>query len=153
MAYARTARAVRLCVMLHAKVIKDLGDGDRAERSSAKAADAAEREERKAEVEHLVYRRASRAHGGDLDAIERLMEETAERLDNEDFYGDLMDRPIDELTDEISRALGLGETDEPEPEPVRQDRRAPTEAEWSEALAKAAAEAEKVLAELRPDSS
>jgi hypothetical protein len=157
MAYARAARAVRLCVMLHAKVIKDLRDGDRADRKGAEVSEAAEREERKGRVENLVYRKAERVLGADLDAIEKLMNEAGERLDYEDLYGDLMSRPIGEMADEISRFLGLGEPSEPATAratvPAGQDLRAPTPEEWSEALAKAAAEAKKVLAELRPDSS
>jgi hypothetical protein len=102
LAYARAARAVRLCVMLHAKLVKDIGDSDHAERGRADVGWAQAREERKSDTLNLVYRKAERAHGEDLDVVERLMNEATERLDYEDMYGDLMTRPVEEMADEIS---------------------------------------------------
>ena len=156
MAYARAARAVRLCVMLHAKLVKDIGDSDHAERGRADVDWAQAREERKSDTLNLVYRKAERVHGEDLDVVERLMNEATERLDYEDMYGDLMTRPVEEMADEISRLLGLGDASEAPEQAVpapRDARRAPTDEEWSEALAQAAAVARQTLAELRPDSS
>ena len=158
MAYARTARAVRQCVLLHAKIVKDLRDGDRADRKGAEESEAARREDRKTQVENLVYRKAERVHGDDCDAIETLMNEVCERLDDEDLHGDLMGTPVAEMVEELCRDLGLNAGAEPRAAgaPVAAaaaESRAPTPEEWSDALAKAAVQARKVLAELRPDSS
>ena len=158
MAYARAARAVRQCVLLHAKVVKDLRDGDRADREDAEGSEAERREDRKVQVENLVYRKAERVHGDDHDAIERLMNEACERLDDEDMFGELMTRPVPDMVEELCRDLGLDAPAPPKTIPpavaasglVRGDL---TEAQWCDALIKATAEAEKALAELRPDSS
>ena len=113
MAYARVARAVRLTLMLQARLIKDLQAHDHHHAwlpESALRQAESERDdladERKACVEHIIERVASRQHD-DLDAVERLVEEASERLDQDDFYGDLLSRPVSELVDIICKDLGL----------------------------------------------
>jgi hypothetical protein len=164
MAYARAARAVRLCVMLHAKVVKDLRDGDRADLQGLKDAEAERRDRHKGRIEHLVWRKAERVLGeDDEDGIEALMNEASERLDYEDMYGDLMTRPIGEMVEEISRFVGLGEveSDPQADEAALKAERAPdlsrppgmSEAEWVGALIKGVEAAEKALAAPSADSS
>jgi len=164
MAYARAARAVRLCVMLHAKVIKDLRDGDRADLQGLKEVEAERRDQHKGRIEHLVWRKAERVLGeDDEDGIEALMNEASERLDYEDMYGDLMTRPIGEVVEEISRFVGLDDMEsEPQAdEAAPEAERAPdlsrppgmSEAEWVGALIKGVEAAEKALAAQSPDSS
>jgi hypothetical protein len=158
MAYARAARAVRLCVMLHAKVIKDLRDGDRADLQGAREAEAERRDYHKGRIEHLVWRKAERVLGeDDEDGIEALMNEASERLDHEDMYGDLMTRPIGEMVEEISRFVGLNDAEaEAEAAAKAPDLSRPpgmSEAEWVGALIKGVEAAEKALAAQSPDSS
>ena len=112
-AYARTARAVRLSLMLQAQVIKQIQALDSHGAYLAACAareDATQRddlmEQRKARVERIVERIATREHE-DTDHIERLVEETCERLDHDDLYGDLLSRPVSELVAVICKDLGL----------------------------------------------
>jgi hypothetical protein len=157
MAYARAARAVRQCVLLQAKIVKDLRDGDRADRTGAEKSEAERREDRKTQVENLVYRKAERVHGDDHDAIETLMNEACERLDDEDLHGDLMGTPVAVLVEEISRELGLDAAKASAA--VQRSHgalsRPPgmSEAEWARALIKGVEAAEKALAAHSPDSS
>lgn len=111
-AFARVARAVRMTILLQSKLIRQLQDWDRntAFIASCDMADKdREREERtdqrKASVEQIVERVAGRTHGA-WD-VERLVEETAERLDQDDIYGDLLSRPVSELVAQICKDLGL----------------------------------------------
>jgi hypothetical protein len=158
MAYSRAARAVRQCVLLQARITKDLRDGDRADRKGAEESEAARRDDRKAQVENLLYRKAERVHGEDAEAIEKLMDEACERLDHEDLYGDLMGTPVAVLVEEISRDLGLDSSGEP---PSADEgshgvlSRPPgmSEAEWVGALIKGVEAAERALAVQSPDSS
>jgi hypothetical protein len=105
MAYSRTARAVRLTIMLQSKVMAD------AKAEAEKAADLKARWHpvyiRKARVERIVERLAEAEHPDDEDAVDRIVIEAGERLDDEDLYGDVMDRPIGELVALICRDLGL----------------------------------------------
>jgi hypothetical protein len=112
-AYARTARAVRLTLMLQSQVIKQMQalDSHGAYLASCVARqDATDRddlvEERKARVERIVERIVKDEHD-DADHIERLVEETCERLDHDDLYGDLLSRPVSELVALICKDLGL----------------------------------------------
>ncbi|MGZ5983599.1 MAG: hypothetical protein ACXWK7_01570 [Caulobacteraceae bacterium] len=113
-AYARTARAVRLTIMLQSKLIEALQRIDiRAEvlAVSEAARDAARRCDpeyvHKARVENIVERVAREACDGDEDRLDRLMTEACERLDDRDIYGAVLDRPVGELVALICRDLGL----------------------------------------------
>jgi hypothetical protein len=113
-AFARVARAVRLTFMLQSKLIKQLQDWDshraylassaawQAERERGKQAD-----QRKAQVERIVER-VAKGDRDDADEVERLVDETRERLDQDDIYGDVLSRPVSELVAMICRDLGLG---------------------------------------------
>ena len=112
-AYARVARAVRLTLMLQAKVVKQRQalDSLAAQHAfSAAARDGGRRYERagqqKARLERIVERIAKRQHD-DPAEIERLVDETCERLDNDDLYGDILARPTSELIALICQDLGL----------------------------------------------
>ncbi|MGZ6013181.1 MAG: hypothetical protein ACXWK0_15165, partial [Caulobacteraceae bacterium] len=116
MAYSRTARAVRLTVMLQSKLIKDIKAEDeagakaRAEADKAAAEQAAVRDpayQKKARVEAIVERVATARHHGDAPVVDRILRESAERLDDEDLYGDLMDRPLSEIVARLCKDLGL----------------------------------------------
>lgn len=99
LAYARVSRAVRLAIALQQQLIKDL---------AAAAADAQTPEDlRKARLERIVERQVRERHPSDDEALDRLMTETADRLDDEDLYGDLMDRPFSELVARICSDIGL----------------------------------------------
>jgi hypothetical protein len=104
--FARVARAVRMTILLQSKLIRQLQDWDR-NTAFITSCDLAEKDserealtdQRKARIEQIVER-------GAWD-VERLVVETAERLDQDDIYGDLLDRPISELVAMICKDLGL----------------------------------------------
>ena len=113
MAYNRTARAVRLTLMLHAKVIKDRKADDA---TAEKAREEAKDEEyarsdpahiRKCRVGQIVNRIAEAEHPDDEEKVDRLIDEADERLDDEDLYGDLMQRPLSELVARLCKDLNL----------------------------------------------
>jgi len=113
MAYSRAARAVRQSIMLHDRLIKALQDWDRAALDAFDKADTLARNNHKARVERIVERAARKKYGEDEDAVERLVTEAAERLDDQDLYGEVLNRSVAELVAEICRDLGL-EPDWPE---------------------------------------
>jgi hypothetical protein len=108
-AYARVSRAVRLTIMLQSRLAQDLKAAERA--AERAAADLLARSDpryiHKARVERIVERIAQETHRGDEEEIDRLVIEAGERLDDEDLYGEVLDRPIRELVADICRALDL----------------------------------------------
>ena len=113
MAYARAARAVRLTLLLQSNLIKQLQDWDRhtAYLASQAVAEADERredllDEHKARTVRIVERVARRACD-DAEHVERLVGEAAERLDQDDLYGEVLTRPVSELVAAICQDLGL----------------------------------------------
>jgi hypothetical protein len=101
--YAQVTRAVRLAVMLRAKLIHELRELDAAPPMHAN---------RKLGVLRVV-KRAAQAEFEDDDRVERLVREAAERLDREDICADLMSKPTSEIIAFICKDLGL-EPDWPE---------------------------------------
>jgi hypothetical protein len=102
MAHARISRAIRLTLMLRAKLIQDLQAFDRNEVYHARTAV----EHRKDRVQRVVERVID-TEAASPDAAERLVEDLAERLDDDDVYGDVMSRPVSELVAMICKDLGL----------------------------------------------
>ena len=113
MAYARVARAVRMTILLQSKLIADL------QALEAKAAHEAAHGrclngtqrvglecDQKDRIGRIIGRIAW-ADGADEDEVERLAEEAAERLDQDDLYGDILTRPVSELIAQICDDLGL----------------------------------------------
>jgi hypothetical protein len=116
MAYARAARAVRLTLMLQARVVAEIGKLDLADQARAEAVRAAQEEAEtratpeyahKARVERVVLRVAKDAHPDNEDEVDRLISEAGERLDDDDLYRDILSRPVGELVGAICRDLGL----------------------------------------------
>jgi hypothetical protein len=93
LAYARVARAVRQTVMLRDRLNEAL------QTRTAKAAGLRSRVGR-------IVRRVIDTEHDDADRIERLAAEAAERLD-EDRFGDLLTRPVEEIVAAICKDLGL----------------------------------------------
>jgi hypothetical protein len=112
MAYARVARAVRLTVMLQSGLMEQLRRiDDRADIRDRFALAADPRlgdpdYAHKARVERIVERIAQAQHE-DERVVDRLVVEAHERLDDEDLYGLVRDRPVGELVALICRDLGL----------------------------------------------
>jgi hypothetical protein len=112
-AHGRASRAVRLTLMLQARLMKDLEAWDRqAAQGTARAVSEGRfaREERaeqqRGQVERVIERVADQQRG-DAWEIERLVAEASERLDREDVYGDILSKPVSEWVDLICRDLGL----------------------------------------------
>jgi hypothetical protein len=104
MAYARVARAVRLTVMLKAKLVgRPAGAEADAETDGGNDSE----DVRKFRVERIIERVARARHADDDDEVERLTTEAAERLDDDDLYGGVLERPMSELLALICRDLGL----------------------------------------------
>ena len=110
---SRAARAVRLTLLLQSNLIKQLQDWDRhtAYLASQAVAEADERredllDEHKARTVRIVERVARRACD-DAEHVERLVGEAAERLDQDDLYGEVLTRPVSELVAAICQDLGL----------------------------------------------
>jgi hypothetical protein len=101
--YARIARAVRLTVMLQAKLIQELRALDDPEAILAHPRPGVER---KLRVLRAVKRAARDEHDED-ETVERLVREAAERLDREDVCADLMSKPVGEIIAFICRELRL----------------------------------------------
>lgn len=120
MAYARTARAVRLTLALQARLAKDLAVLDAAalavaarstpgtDAADAEPADpeAAWREARRERIDRIM-RRVIEADETDEDEIERLSDRCWERLIDEDVYGDLTAQPLGAIVERICEDLGL----------------------------------------------
>ena len=124
MAFSRVARAVRMTALLQARLLKEMDEGARRAAYDRRFApppvpepvviddaeiDAALNDPafvHKLRVERIVERVARAAHDDD-DAVDRLIAEAGERLDDEDLYGDVLARPVGELVSLICRDLGL----------------------------------------------
>jgi hypothetical protein len=119
MAFSRVARAVRMTGLLQAKLIRDMDEAlarAAAAKSPEELIDEASEEAmrldpeghmRKFRVERIFERVAKAECGKDEDRIDRLCIEAGERLDDEDLYGDLLERPVGELVALLCRDLGL----------------------------------------------
>jgi hypothetical protein len=108
LAFARASRAVRLTVALQSKLIDALAALE-AGRVGPDAAVALRDPDYllKARIERIVERTAEAEHQGDDDAVDRLVREAGDRLDDIDLYGDLLDRPVSEILCGICRDLDL----------------------------------------------
>ena len=103
MAFGRAARAVRLSLMLQARLIKALEDRDAHRAYLAETRVRDQRREKQARVERIGERLAEQGDR-EPDEVEGLVQETCDRLDDEE---DLLSRPISELVALICRDLGL----------------------------------------------
>ena len=111
LAYARVARAIRLTVALQAKRVDEL----LAQEAGAALAQAEIDEEtemlspesvRRMRVERIVERVVKSEHETEA-AVDRLMIEAGERLEDEDLYGDVLERPMSEIVARLCRDLNL----------------------------------------------
>ncbi|HTK35666.1 MAG TPA: hypothetical protein VL358_10340 [Caulobacteraceae bacterium] len=100
LAYARAARAVRLCIALQSRL---LGELPALERAEARAR-CEQQQARKTEIVHLV-RKVGQT--GREDEIEPICDEAWERLNDADEYGEVMDLPLREAVARICEDLGL----------------------------------------------
>jgi hypothetical protein len=118
--FSRVAKVVRLCGLLQARLIKDMDEARRraliyapmTEQADA-LAETRERarldpaHEHKARIEKIVERQVKALHRDDEEEVERLMLEACERLDDDDIYRDVLNRPVGELVALICRDLGV----------------------------------------------
>ncbi len=116
LAYSRVSRAVRLTLMLQARLIEALKAADKSGGEARAAAEAeAEKDQerrdpayqRKVRVEAIVQRVIEAEHPDDEETLDTLINGTGERLDDEDLYGDLLERPVSELVARLCKDLGL----------------------------------------------
>jgi hypothetical protein len=113
LAYGRVSRAVRLTAALQAGLVEALQALDEGaarrrirERADAQRAREAAAAARKARVERIVER-LIREEARDEAEGDRLADEAYERLEHDDIYGDLSDRPLGEIVAMICEDLGL----------------------------------------------
>jgi hypothetical protein len=111
MAYARTARAVRMTVLLQAKLMREMeaaeGLGETSGEANRRRAARQDAEQaRKAAVARIV-RRVAEGRCDDPETLDAYAEEACGRLDDEDLYGDVLLRPMGELVARICRDLDL----------------------------------------------
>ena len=107
LAYDRVARAVRMTVMLHSRLMQDL----RRARDEAAAGPAPARGEqakaRKDQVARVVRRVAEGHEALDPFQVSWCAREASERLEHDDIYGPVMTLPVSELVQAICHDLGL----------------------------------------------
>jgi hypothetical protein len=105
LAYARVSRAVRLSLMLQARLIDDM------KAAEAKAADDRKDDDPKARaklrVDTIVQRVSADQHAGEPVMHEWVLRESPERLNDEDVFGDILERPISESVARLCKQLGL----------------------------------------------
>jgi hypothetical protein len=113
LAYGRVSRAVRLTIALQARLLKDLQELDdvAARKQAREQADAGRERQiaeaaRKARVERIVER-LIHDEAADEGEADRLADEAYERLEHDDIYGDLLDRPVSEIIERVCKDLGL----------------------------------------------
>jgi hypothetical protein len=111
--YAKAARAVRVSLMLQSKLIHDFqaaqrkqAEADRMAAIGGKFSRTEQVEARKARLGRIVERVAGPEREGTYE-LERQFGEAAERLDQDDLYGDILTRPVSELVAIICQDLGL----------------------------------------------
>jgi hypothetical protein len=108
LAFARVSRAVRLTVALQQRLVDGLAALEAGPPAGKpKAAPADPDYVLKARVERIVERTAEAEHDDDAWAVDKLVREAGERLDDIDLYGDLLDRPMSEIVARIARDIGL----------------------------------------------
>ena len=106
LAHARVARSVRLTLMLRSKLFADDALLEAKAQVQAEQDAHAEVEHHKARVERIVERIA-KDRTDDEDELDRLVIEAGERLDDEDLYPDLLERPVGELVASLCKDLEL----------------------------------------------
>jgi hypothetical protein len=100
LAYARVSRAVRLTIMLQGKLLEARDDEGEIQESYTPVY------RQKARVEKVVERLAAEQCERE-ERFDAIVAGAGDRLDDEDLYGDLMDRPMSEIVDRLCRDLGL----------------------------------------------
>ena len=95
-----------MTLLLQSKLIRELQFREASQARDAARAETDRSEDRKARVEQIVERVAE-AQGEAPEAVERLVEEAAERLDRDDIYGDVLSKPVSEIVARICQDLGL----------------------------------------------
>jgi hypothetical protein len=106
LAYARASRAVRMSIALQSKLMAERREQTTASATAARVSAVRDRPARRARIERIVERLASAEHDDD-EAVEQCRAEAAERLDDTDVFGDVLDRPVSETIALICRELGL----------------------------------------------
>jgi hypothetical protein len=100
LAYSRVSRAVRLCILLQAKLLEERDEEQELQEMFTP------RYRKKARVEKIIERVAAE-QAEDEDALDAIVIEAGDRLDDEDLYGDLMERPLGEIVGRLCHDLGL----------------------------------------------
>jgi len=105
LSFARAARAVRMTIALQSRLVGEHHKQQVEARAQARMDELRHGPERKARIGRIVDRVAQGEH--DDEAVERLVAEAAERLEDGDLYGEVMNRPVSEIIDEVCRDLDL----------------------------------------------
>ncbi|HVY32947.1 MAG TPA: hypothetical protein VG960_00875 [Caulobacteraceae bacterium] len=113
LAYARVSRAVRMTILLQSKLIADLQTLEVKGAQAAAQANSLNGTQRVCR-EHDQKRRIGRtvariawADDQDLNRAQRLGREAVERLEEDELYGDILNRPFSEIIAQICEDMGL----------------------------------------------
>ena len=116
--FARVSRAVRLTYALQSRLVAEFKGKPRSRAAEAATSseddeethgiawDEPPGEQQRRRVRRII-RRVAEASALDREAAERLLREGAERLDDDELYGDIMIRPVAEIVARICKDLGL----------------------------------------------
>lgn len=118
MPFSRVARSARMIALLQSRLLKDMDEARRRDALDPDSDEALVEAARKAaltdpayrhkfRVERVFDRVAKAACAEDEDRIDRLVIEAGERLDDDDLYGDILQKPVGELVALLCRDLGL----------------------------------------------
>ena len=106
LSYSRAARAVRMTIALHSRLVGEHHKQVVEARAQFRVDELRYAAPRKARIGRIVERVAWAEHDDD-ETVDRLVIEASERLEDSDLYGDVMTRPFSEIIDRICRDLDL----------------------------------------------
>ena len=101
--FARVSRAIRMTIALQSRLLAHLAALDH----DAGLAGYAASQKRRLRAERLVEQAIEAEHDDDGYEVERLSDEARERMDDEEAFGDLLSRPIEEIVARICRDRGF----------------------------------------------
>jgi hypothetical protein len=107
LAYARASRAVRMSIALQSRLMAERREAAITTAANARMSAVRDRPARRARIDRIVERLARDAYEDDEEEVERCVAEAAERLNDVDVFGDVLDRPVSEIIALICHELDI----------------------------------------------